>query len=207
MYSDYTFDDPYFESYGRIFNGSRKKFYKDGSGLAKLYKASYSTLKASGGNDIICVKTNSDHAVVQGGAGDDYITNYSGSEYCSFYGEKGDDEFRICREGTYADGGDGNDTFRIWGETAAGIVEDVTCAGGDGEDVFVYSAGKDVIYGFENNDMLKITGTFSGTYNKSKNEVYFKVGSTANAITLKDFTATTFNVNGTNYKISGSKLK
>ena len=55
--------------------------------------------------------------------------------------------------------------------------------------------------------MLKITGTFAGTYNKSKKEIYFKVGSTANAITLKDFGSTsTFNVNGTNYKISGSKL-
>jgi hypothetical protein len=55
--------------------------------------------------------------------------------------------------------------------------------------------------------MLKITGTFSGTYNKSKKEIYFKVGSTSNAITLKNFNATTFNVNGTNYKISGSTLK
>ena len=55
--------------------------------------------------------------------------------------------------------------------------------------------------------MLKITGKFSGTYNKSKGEVYFKVGSTSKAITLKDFEATTFNVNGTSYKISGSKLK
>ena len=54
--------------------------------------------------------------------------------------------------------------------------------------------------------MLKITGTFSASYNKFKKEIAFKVGSTASAITLKDFTASTFNVNGTNYKISGSKL-
>ena len=66
--------------------------------------------------------------------------------------------------------------------------------------------GKDVIYGFENNDILQITGTFAGSYNKSKNEIYFKVDPTTNAITLKDFTATKFNVNSSMYKISGSKL-
>ena len=66
--------------------------------------------------------------------------------------------------------------------------------------------GKDVIFGFENDDMLKITGKFSTSYSKSKGEIAFKVGNTSNAITLKDFSATSFNVNGTNYKISGSKL-
>ena len=83
-----------------------------------------------------------------------------------------------------------------------------TLYGDAGKDVFIYAngEGKDVIYGFENNDMLKITGTFSASYNKSKKEIYFKVGSTKSAITLNDFTASTFNVNGTNYKISGSKL-
>ena len=54
--------------------------------------------------------------------------------------------------------------------------------------------------------MLLITGTFTGTYDSSKKEVAFKVGSTANAVTLKNFTATTFNVNGYDYGISGSKL-
>ena len=89
-------------------------------------------------------------------------------------------------------GGKGNDT--LWGDA--------------GTDTFIYSSGdgNDVIFGFDNSDMLKITGTFSGTYNKSKKEIYFKVASTSNAITLKDFTATTFKVNGTNYKISGTKL-
>ncbi len=89
-------------------------------------------------------------------------------------------------------GGKGNDS--LWG--------------GGGDDTFIYSSGdgKDVIVGFEDDDLLEITGTFTGTYNKSKKEVYFKVGSTANAITLKNFTATTFNVNDDTYKISGTKL-
>jgi len=89
-------------------------------------------------------------------------------------------------------GGKGNDS--LWGN--------------EGKDSFIYSSGdgKDFIFGFENDDMLKITGAFSNSYSKSKGEIYFKVGNTANAITLTDFSATNFNVNGTNYKISGSKL-
>ena len=53
---------------------------------------------------------------------------------------------------------------------------------------------------------MKITGAFRGTYSKSKGEVYFKVGTTSKAITLSDFSATSFNVNGDSYKISGTKL-
>ena len=77
-----------------------------------------------------------------------------------------------------------------------------------GKDTFIYASGdgKDIIYGFDNNDMLQITGAFSGIYSKKNKEVAFKVGSTTSAITLKDFSATSFNVNVTAYKISGSKL-
>ena len=99
------------------------------------------------------------------------------------YGGAGDDTLR---------GGKGNDS--LWGNAGA--------------DTFSYESGdgKDTISGFANNDMLQITGTFSGTYNKSKKEIYFKVDSTKNAITLKNFTATTFHVNGDAYHISGKKL-
>ena len=101
----------------------------------------------------------------------------------SLYGGKGND----CIVG-----GKGDDS--LWGDA--------------GKDTFIYADGdgKDVICGFEDNDLLKITGTFSGTYNKSKSEVYFKVGTTSKAITLHDFTATSFNVNSDTYKISGGKL-
>ncbi len=74
------------------------------------------------------------------------------------------------------------------------------------EDKYSSGDGKDIIWGFENDDILKIIAKFSMSYSKSKGEVYFKVGSTKNAITLHDFTASSFNVNGTSYKISGSKL-
>ena len=62
-------------------------------------------------------------------------------------------------------------------------------------------AGGKKIYGFGNNDLLKITGAFSASYSQFKNEVYFKVG-TANAITLSDFTATSFHVNSDTYQIN-----
>ena len=108
---------------------------------------------------------------------------YGGKGNDKLYGEAGKDSLF---------GGKGNDS--LWG--------------GAGDDTFIYASGdgKDVIFGFEDNDLLKITGAFSASYNKSEKELYFKVDSTADALTLKDFTATTFNVNGDTYKISGKKL-
>ena len=138
------------------------------------------SIKGGSGNDTIDGAKGND--TITGGKGNDSILGGAGAD--KLYGGAGNDTLT---------GGKGNDS--LWGNA--------------GKDTFVYASGdgKDVIFGFENTDMLKITGTFAGTYNKSKKEVYFKVGTTANAITLKDFGSTsTFNVNGTNYKISGSKL-
>ena len=67
-------------------------------------------------------------------------------------------------------------------------------------------AGNDFILGFDNTDMLQITGTFETSYNSSKKEIYFDVGSTSNAVTIKNFSATTFRINNDTYKISGNKL-
>ena len=52
--------------------------------------------------------------------------------------------------------------------------------------------------------MLLITGAFTASYDKATDTIAFKVGT--GSITLKDFTATTFNVNGCNYRVKGSKL-
>lgn len=125
-----------------------------------------------------------------GGKGADSLIGNAGND--KIYGQAGND---ILKGGAGNDslwGGAGNDS--LWGDA--------------GNDTFIYASGegKDVIYGFENNDLLKITGAFSASYSKSKGEIYFKVGSTSKAITLTDFSATSFNVNGTNYKISGTKL-
>ena len=118
---------------------------------------------------------------ITGNALDNTIIGGKGND--SLIGGKGDDSLW---------GGKGNDTL----------------FGGDGSDTFIYKSGEgnDVISGFEDNDLLQITGTFTSSYNKSNKEVSFNVDSTANALTLKNFTATTFNINGTNYKISGTSL-
>ena len=118
---------------------------------------------------------------ILGNAGNDKLYGQSGNDLLK--GGKGNDSLW---------GGKGNDS--LWGDS--------------GKDTFIYSAGegKDVIYGFADNDMLKITGAFSASYSKSKNEVYFKVGTTSKAITLSDFSASSFNINGDIYQINGSKL-
>ena len=125
-----------------------------------------------------------------GGSGNDSILGGKGND--KLYGQSGNDKLYGGSGNDTLIGGKGNDS--LWGDA--------------GKDTFIYSSGdgKDVIYGFDNNDMLKITGKFSASYSKSKGEVYFKVDSTSKAITLKNFTATSFNVNGDTYKISGTKL-
>ena len=129
--------------------------------------------------------------LLYGGKGDDSIVGNAGAD--KLYGQAGDDILR---------GGKGNDS--LWGGTG-----NDTLYGDDGADKFIYAKGdgNDVIYNFANDDMLKITGTFFTSYSTSKKEIYFKVGSTSNAITLRDFGSTsTFNINGTKYKLGGSKL-
>lgn len=134
---------------------------------------------------------NSGNDIIYGGKGNDSLHGNAGDD--SLIGDTGNDKLF---GGTGADslwGGKGNDTLY----------------GDDGSDTFFYSKGdgKDVIYGFDSDDMLEITGTtFSGTYNSSKDEIYLKVGSTNKAITLKEFTTTSFNINGDVYQISGTQL-
>ena len=83
--------------------------------------------------------------------------------------------------------GKGNDTINIvrnyYGSKSADSVSITTGAG---------------------NDLTLDNLNFSATYKNSA--ITFKVGSTASAITLKDFTATTFHINKATYEISGSKL-
>lgn len=139
------------------------------------------TITGDAGDDFIAGSSYTDS--LSGGTGDDTIYGNGGND--KIYGGEGDDSLF---------GSKGNDS--LWGNA--------------GDDVFFYASGdgKDIIYGFDNDDMLRILNTsFSTSYNKSKREIYFKVGSTSKAITLKNFTATSFNVNGTRYRISGSKLR
>ena len=126
---------------------------------------------------------------ILGGTGKDTLYGKDGNDYLS--GGSGVDKLYGGTGNDTLIGGAGNDS--LWGES--------------GTDTFIYNSGdgKDTISSFDNDDMLQITGTFSAAVN-SAGSVVFKVGSTKSAITLKNFTASTFNINGSTYAISGSKL-
>ena len=132
-----------------------------------------------------------------GGDGNDVVAGSGGNE--TLEGGLGNDLLLGGGGDDNLVGGDGNDTLM-------GGTGNDSLWGNDGADTFIYNAGdgKDLIVGFDDTDMLQITGTFSASYSSKNKAVSFKVGSTASAITLKDFTATTFNVNGDTYKIDAS---
>ena len=96
---------------------------------------------------------NAQNNSILGGSGKDTIYGKDGDDY--LVGNAGADKLY---------GQNGNDT--LWG----GIGND-TLTGGAGADTFIYNSGegKDVIADFGDDDLLQITGTFSATYNESKN--------------------------------------
>ena len=88
--------------------------------------------------------------------------------------------------------------------------DSTTLTGGDGSDTFIYSKGdgKEVIFGFGDADMLEIVGlngAVTGKFNSAGTKLTVKVGSRAVAV-LKDFTASTFNINGDTYRVDGKTL-
>ena len=173
-----------------ILGGAGNDSLSGDAGNDKLYGgAGLDTIYGGVGNDSLNGEAGNDK--LYGDAGTDIIYGDAGNDTLS--GDAGNDKLY---------GGAGNDS--LWG----GKGND-TLYGDAGADTFIYESGdgRDVIYGFENNDMLQITGAFSASYNKSKNELAFKVGSTQKAITLKDFTATSFRINNSSYKINGTTLE
>ena len=137
----------------------------------------HDTLRGGDGNDLLTGGFGNDK--LNGDAGDDTLRGGMGND--KLYGGAGDD---------LLDGGKGNDS--LWGDAGA--------------DTFVHGKfdGDDVIFGFANDDLLQITGAFTTSYDSAAGEVKFGVGD--GSITLRDFTATSFNVNGNSYGISGNKL-
>ena len=167
-----------------INGGSGKDvIYGENGNDSILGNAGNDELYGGDGNDTLYGGYGND--TLNGGYGNDTIYGNAGTD--KLYGDTGNDLIK---------GGAGNDS--IWG----GKGND-TLWGGTGADVFYYDSGdgNDVIYSFGDNDMLKITSTFSATYDSSTDELYFKVGNTNNAITLRDIAAETFNINGNKYYI------
>ena len=149
---------------------------------AKVYNSFKGTIDLSEYNVTTADASLSKKSVtINGGTSDDLLVGGKGKD--SIFGGEGDDILT---------GGKGNDS--LWGYAGA--------------DTFIYAQGdgKDFIYGFDDTDMLEISGTFTASYNQKKEEISIKVGSTSNAITLRDFTATEFNINKRAYVISGATL-
>ena len=118
----------------------------------------------------------------------------------SIHGDAGNDTLN---------GGNGND--KLWGgdgdDFLTGGKGNDTLYGDEGNDTFIYKPGdgNDVIFGFEDGDILQIGGTFkasNATVGKNGKEVKLKIG--AGSVTFKDIDADTFHINDDTYKIVSS---
>ena len=125
---------------------------------------------------------------IYGGAGNDSIVGNAGAD--KLYGQKGNDTLW---------GGAGNDS--LWG--------------GDGNNTFIFRAGEgtDRIFDFDDDDdmlrILKSDGSAGGKFTGSKfsGETLSLTISGGGQVILNDVDRDdTFNINGTTYRISGSKL-
>lgn len=188
--------------------GDDKDILSGGSGNDTLWgDAGNDSLSGGKDKDVLVGGIGND--TLWGDSGDDVLAGWDGKDILiggsgndSLWGDAGNDSLSDGNDNDLLDGGDGADTLR-------GGTGNDSLWGNAGADTFIYGKGdgQDIIYGFDKTDLLQITGTFSASYSKAKKEIYFDVGTTTNAITLKDFGSTaSFNVNGTNYKISGTKL-
>ncbi|MBQ3337297.1 MAG: alpha/beta hydrolase [Selenomonadaceae bacterium] len=142
---------------------------------------------------------------ILGGSGKDSL--YGGAGADTLLGGKGDDKLYGGAGNDTLDGGDGND--RLLG----GKGND-TLYGSDGSDTFVYTAntGKDYIMDFTGSDLLKILNAdgsrISFTNSSFKNDKLTLAIDGGGHVIFSGVSATdTFNINGTTYSISGTKLK
>lgn len=162
----------------------------------------------SGGNDADSVEGGKGDDSLNGGAGNDIIRG--GDDKDTILGGTGDDKLYGDSGKDSLSGGKGNDS--IWGgsgnDTLIGGIGNDSLWGNSGADTFIYYTGDghDVIFGFDNKDTLTLDSlTFTSIYSKKNKAVMLNFDS--GSITLKDFGSTsTFNINGTNYKISGTSL-
>ena len=167
------------------------------AGKDKLYGGNGTdTLYGGDNNDILYGQNGNDY--LNGGAGNDKLFGGDGTD--KLYGSTGKDSLFGGAENDTLKGGDGNDYL-------SGGTGNDKLWGGDGADTFYYASGdgKDVIYGFSDEDSLTLDGLdFTSSYHSSTGALVIKV--TGGSVTFRDFDAQTFNINGASYEISGKKL-
>ncbi len=153
--------------------------------------SSYYNADASKRTKAIQITGNAKANTISGGSKADTI--YGGKGNDSLFGGKGNDQIHGGASSDTLYGGAGNDS--LWGDA--------------GNDTFFYTLGdgKDVIYGFEDGDTLTLDNLeFTTAYSKKNGVETVTFTFDSGSVTLKDFSATTFNVNNSTYKISGNSL-
>ena len=187
-----------------IKGGSKADTILGGAGADKLYgNAGDDSVLGGDGNDTLWGGAGADK--LYGNAGNDSILG--GDDNDLIKGQAGDDKL-------YGNAGNdklygGNDKDSLWG----GAGND-TLWGGNGKDVFTFLAnnGTDYIMDYESGELLRIynaAGTKTTSFSKSafSNDTLTLTINDGGTIILNDVDKTTkFNINGTDYKVSGSKL-
>ena len=151
------------------------------------------------------IKGGTNKDTIQGGAGDDSIAGNAGND--SLLGNAGNDKLYGNAGNDKLYGGSGNDS--LWG--GAG---DDSLWGGKGTDVFTYIAnnGTDHVMDYESGELFRIfnaTGTAKASFSKSSfsdSTLTLSIKGGGAVIFNNVDTSTKFNINGTSYKVSGSKL-
>ena len=139
--------------------------------------------------------------VILGGTKNDTIYGEIGED--SLVGGKGSDKLFGGYDNDTLVGGTGNDT--LWGGNDT-ITDD------DGADVFIYKSGdgKDVIVGFDKDDMLQLTGVNISTIIIDKKPtaaaIVFNIDAN-NSITFKKSETDYYNINGDIYEIPNSSKR
>ena len=163
------------------------------------------SIDASAVNHDLTLTANKKANYIIGSDENDAIYGESGKD--TLYGGRGDDSLYGGKSNDVLYGGAGNDS--LWG--GAG---DDKLYGGDGADTFIYTAneGKDTIYDWESGDMLQILnsdgseGAFTNSTFKS-GKLALSIDGGGRVVFSGVSKSDTFNINGTTYSISGSKLK
>ena len=173
-------------------------------GNDKIYNYASGKVTISGGSGDDTITNWGSASSMDGGAGNDLIWGDSGKDTLSggagndkLHGEEGNDKIY---------GGSGNDS--LWGGTG-----NDSLWGGSGKDVFIYKPGegKDRIFDYSSGDMLKILEAdgSKGSFKKSKysgGDLTLTISGGGTVIFDGVSKSDKFNINGTTYKISGSKL-
>ena len=197
-----TGDDKLFGNAGNdsLSGGDGKDTLSGGTGNDKLLGgAGNDSLSGGDGKDTLSGSSGNDKLF--GGAGNDSLSG--GSDKDTLSGGSGNDKLLGGSGNDCIKGGTGNDS--LWGGTG-----NDTLWGDDGKDNFYYAKGdgNDVIFGFETGDTLTIDNiafkTSMASYDNSSGILTLNLS--GGSVTFKEFTASTFNINGSAYKISGTTL-